>query len=652
MVGLLLALVVVTLAGIGYLQRATLQRQGTELGHWVYASAAWPAENLSRVDTQSLLPSLPGHMTTPGRAGNNAARFISWQQWLTVPSDTRYRQLQASTPHARTVRTIVACEILLPPGLLLLLLLWRWCSGGPLGRLKPSTAMGSARWASAREIRALRPRGDGLGFVLGYAGRRLVGLPEKVLYQNVIVIGPPGVGKSVSLYEPDLLEERGTRALVIVDVKGELVDTTFAAVSRRHEALVLNFVDPSVSIGYNPLSHISNFLEAELFARTWVHNTGTSKEDTFWDDMARQLITAAVLHLQASMPEPSLQDLAGFLCGQDSRKILAAFAASPSVKAKEMGARLLDSMHKNERLAGSVFAGMPLRFSLLQDERVRAVTGTNELNFARFVSAEGKPPALYVVLDYTLKEALPPLTATFFTQFFRAMRQHANRRRDKRLPRPILVLLDEFGTVGHIPGIDDDLATMRSARLGCVLAVQGTSQIAGTYGKDKQQTILTTCMTKIGFPGMDEDASWFGEKLGQTTVLTRRADASRKRGRAMAHDGTDGLSEHARPLLTADEVTCLPEDELLVLAGPRRPFRLRQRRAYQDRRLRRLMALPLRDGAAMPVGGPKRATPSGVPAAESPDEQAAYRAGQESHVHAAHDERIPATVWTGRVPRG
>src|ERR1035437_2522119 len=106
-------------------------------------------------------------------------------------------------------------------------------------------------------------------------------------------------------------------------------------------------------------------MEAELFARTWVTNTGTSKNDTFWDEMARQLITAAVLHLEASMPAPTLADVAAFLCGQDSKLILAAFAQSPSAQAKELGARLLDNLHKNERLAGSAFLGLgrgPLGF--------------------------------------------------------------------------------------------------------------------------------------------------------------------------------------------------------------------------------------------------------------------------------------------------
>ena len=100
-------------------------------------------------------------------------------------------------------------------------------SGGPLGG---SALDGHGVGALGQRARDPRPasRGDGLGFVLGYAGRGLVSLPEKVLYQNVIVIGPPGVGKSVSLYVPDLLEERGTRALVIVDVKGELTDATYS----------------------------------------------------------------------------------------------------------------------------------------------------------------------------------------------------------------------------------------------------------------------------------------------------------------------------------------------------------------------------------------------------------------------------------------
>ena len=115
MVGVVLAAVLLVLAGYGYSQRASLQRQGTELGHWLYDAAAWPAENLSRVDTHNLLPARR-RIHHKGRGGGKGDAFMSWQQWLTVPSDTRYRELQARTPHARTVRTIVACEILLPPG--------------------------------------------------------------------------------------------------------------------------------------------------------------------------------------------------------------------------------------------------------------------------------------------------------------------------------------------------------------------------------------------------------------------------------------------------------------------------------------------------------------------------------------------------------
>ena len=43
-VGVALATVLLLLAGYGYSQRAGLQRQGTEMGHWLYDAAAWPAE--------------------------------------------------------------------------------------------------------------------------------------------------------------------------------------------------------------------------------------------------------------------------------------------------------------------------------------------------------------------------------------------------------------------------------------------------------------------------------------------------------------------------------------------------------------------------------------------------------------------------------
>ena len=54
---------------------------------------------------------------------------------------------------------------------------------------------------------------------------------------------------------------------MIVDVKGELIDATYPAVSRHHQAVILNFVDPGVSVAYNPVAHVHGYMEAALLAR-------------------------------------------------------------------------------------------------------------------------------------------------------------------------------------------------------------------------------------------------------------------------------------------------------------------------------------------------------------------------------------------------
>ena len=55
------------------------------------------------------------------------------------------------------------------------------------------------------------------------------------------------------------------------------------------------------------------------------------------------------------------------------------------------------------------------------------------------------------------------------------------------------------------------------------------------------------------------------------------------------------------------------KEQLLVLAGNRQPVLLRQRRWYQDRRLKRLGKARLASGEPVPPGGPKRSMPLAAP---------------------------------------
>jgi type IV secretion system protein VirD4 len=125
-----------------------------------------------------------------------------------------------------------------------------------LGRLHPGTGHGSARFATGRELRALRPRQRQTGLRLGLVESRSVVLPDKDVYEHTLVCGPPGSGKSSGLILPNILAERGTRSLVVVDPKSELLDLTRGAVERHSEVWVVNFLDPDHSHGYNTMAKV------------------------------------------------------------------------------------------------------------------------------------------------------------------------------------------------------------------------------------------------------------------------------------------------------------------------------------------------------------------------------------------------------------
>jgi len=166
------------------------------------------------------------------------------------------------------------------------------------------------------------------------------------------------------------------------------------------------------------------------------------------------------------------------------------------------------------------------------------------------------------------------------------------------------------------------MTTIRSAGMGFILGVQSLSQldIYNDHGVDGKGIILEACNVKIALAKTTaEDAKWFSEQTGTTTVLAANAGVSRKRGAVLVDHGNQGVSETSRPLLTPGEVTRMATNQLLLLSGNRPPAVVTQVRWYTKRlglfstRLRRRGLLRLPDGAVVPPAGPLRPMPLPVP---------------------------------------
>ena len=241
-------------------------------------------------------------------------------QWYQQPAQARVRLLTHVELALFGVGLLAVLLATVGRGLwfLLMLLVMR-------RRAQPGTSHGSAHWAAGAELAAMRPRLGHADLVLGRVGRHLVALRERDQYEHLLLVAPTGAGKTSGVILPNLLAEPGTRSLVITDPKRELLRKSTPALLHRYpkaNVWTLDFLDPALSRGYNPLAYVTDAATADLFAQTWVRNTGES-QGRFLGNAARTLIGAAALHLVATEPEitPPLIALVDLLCGNPAETV-------------------------------------------------------------------------------------------------------------------------------------------------------------------------------------------------------------------------------------------------------------------------------------------------------------------------------------------
>jgi len=618
-------------------------------------------------------------MPKGGTPAQVSPRLVSWGDWMHTP-ERQYARIHRAGKDMALLRLAVMGE-LGGAALLVVLLLSRplWYVTTGMAKLKPSKALGGAVLGTWRDLRELKATTRDAQIILGRLNGKLLALRGLEQYQSALVVGPPRAGKSVGLFITNLLLERGigrgaaltrllqrlqqsltsratgegegaavrvrldrrlaagalnraerrlmrrrlrgVRSIVATDLKGELTERTYAALARTHRVIVVNFVSPATSAGYNPLAHITSALDAMVFAQTWIANTGESSSEPFWDSAAKYLITAIVLHLNATQEgKATLAHVRRFLM-LGSAPIMGTLGDSPAGEVREAMEGFKADLERNEKLQGSIFIELPLRFQVVADPRVQATTGCDEAPFAEMADRDARPIALFLVLDRRMSKELRPLTACFFSQMFNEVIEVADRSPGGMLPRQILGYCDEFGNLGTIYNFPTWMTTVRSAGMGFILAVQALAQLEELYGAEGKEIIMGACNVKIALAKTtDKDAKWFSEQTGTTTVLAANAGVSRKRGAVLVDHGNQGYSETSQPLMTAGDVTRMPTTKMLLLSGNRPPVVVTQVRWYSKRlglfptRVRRRGLLRLPDGAAVPPAGPPRPTPLLAPA--------------------------------------
>ena len=363
---------------------------------------------------------------------------------------------------------------------------------------------------------------------------------------NMLVCAPPRSGKSI-LAISQLLT--WPHSVVAVDIKGELYRNTAGYRSTRGPVYV---IDPEgVGHQYDPLQGLSDEDALYTVAKNLLFDPkeGEGRSFTEWGILLEVLKWQACLALNRKtggnvrlLPFSRAIGKLGI-----NSAAAAIHAISPAI-AQEMldGAYDPEENYKENRyFANSWQSSRARMYPLLTEKVVRCFNGSDFTG--QDIIAGEKPVSVYLRIPEGQLEAKAPLIRLILESLTTEMFATFDNPQG-RVCRPVLVLIDEAGTVGFAK-LPNYSSTCAGRGVSFWVALQDLSQLDGLYERHKARTIRNNMGAKVFFRPEDyATAKSISETLGFTSGYSH--SETLREGEL----SSEGRSEQAVALLTTREL--------------------------------------------------------------------------------------------------
>jgi type IV secretion system protein VirD4 len=472
---------------------------------------------------------------------------------------------------------------------------------------------GSAHWATRSEVEAT-------GLLAGkgvYVGAWRDGGTTRYLRhdgpEHVLAFAPTRSGKGVGLVIPTLLS--WPHSVVVYDIKGENFALTSGWRERDLHSRVLKF-DPTAADGssarFNPLAEVRIRTEYEVqdvqnVVQMLVDPDGRAGEgqEAHWIATASALLTGVILHVLYAEEDKSLGGVAKALSDPQFDNMnqyweyLSNTAHDP---AGELGWRDMrgaptqthpvvamaahDQLMRDEREATSVLSTANRFLTLYRDPIVARNVAVSDFAVEDLMQQDD-PVSLYLVIPPAHLDRVRSLTRLILTQILRrhtAEMRFENGRNVASYKQRLLLMVDEFPSLGRIEIVQSALAYMAGYGIKAYLICQDVAQLSAAYGgaSGRDETVMANCHVQVAFaPNKIESMELISKLAGTTTVRTEtRSYSGRRLG--LRNQVMANVQETERPLLTPDEARRLPEDDALIFVAGYPPIYGKKIRYYID----------------------------------------------------------------------
>ncbi len=429
--------------------------------------------------------------------------------------------------------------------------------------LSPDHRLHQSRFARTDELRLLlqdTPDADGVLLGKGKSGHVVTVVPTQTRRElgNLLIVGPTRSGKGL-LATSQLLSWQ--HSVIVNDIKGDLFTATAGYRSSLGDVYVL---DPTgVGHAFDPL--LGKNSEDELYsaASHLLFNPREGEGLIFTQRataMLTQLFLAARLEKQAPLPYVRHIIRLG-LAGAASRLN----QVDPALATQFLDVRFSD-VSLSDRFLLSSWGTLTARLRPLLTETVVRCFTHSDFAVQALLSSD-KPVTVYLRWPERDLLALSPLVRLLWGALIDELITSFDTKQGNGC-HPVLLLIDEAGRTA-IPSLADHATTVVGRGITLWLAVQSLSQLETVYGKARAQVLRDNMESQIYYRPTDlATAKYLEARLGDTSAYAHSTTA--KEGA----ETSEGLAERPIPLLTAQDILQLTDEEIIGFHRHLPPFRL------------------------------------------------------------------------------
>ena len=484
-------------------------------------------------------------------------------------------------------------------------------------KFRKDVEYGSARWGNCKDIQPFVDAQPDRNVILtATENLTLNGRPKNPKHarnKNVLIVGGSGSGKTRFWLKPNLMQlhssycvsdpkgqiliecgrllQRGAPKTVTKigkdgkptkNKRGEIIveyvkDKNGKIVHEPYEIKVLNTIDFSKSMHYNPFAYIRSEKDILKFVTALIANTkGDGKSgDDFWVKAETLLYCALIglIYYEAPPDEQNMNSLVEMINAMEVREEDETFKNSIDFLFDELEEEFPQHFavrqYRKYRLAAgktakSILISCGARLAPFDIAEVREIMSYDNLELD---TIGDKLTALFIIISDT-DSTFNFIAALMYSQLFNLLCDKADNEYAGRLPVHVRFLLDEFPNIGEIPRFEKLIATMRSREISACVFLQTQSQLKSMY-KDNCETIIGNMDSRIFLGGTEKTTlKDLTESLGKETIYMLTNNTSR--GHSPSY--TQNQQKLGKELMSMDELSVMDGSKCILQLRGVRPF--------------------------------------------------------------------------------